>query len=103
MPTTKYGDRSTGQTPPPAARLDITHEDMARTTLFRDVDLGLVLDRLKNCDTRHYPAGQVVITQGAPNRSVFVVLEGRLHIRLEAAESLDVSVAVVGDCVGEMS
>lgn len=79
--------------------LEITHEDMARTTLFRDVDLGLVLARLQSCERRRFGAGQVVITQGAPNRAIWVVLDGRLHIRLESALSLDVSVAVVGDCV----
>ena len=84
-------------------RLAVTTEDMARTTLFRDVDLGLIIHRLTACAQRHVKAGEMVLEQGQQNDTVFLVLEGHLYIRLVSQETTDVSVAVMGDCIGEMS
>lgn len=87
----------------PAKRLEVTTEDMARTTLFRDLDLGLIIHRLAACPKRHLKAGEVLLQQGQANDTVYLVLEGHLYVRLESQEDTDVSVAVVGDCIGEMS
>lgn len=83
--------------------LDVTPEDLARTTLFRSVDVTAILDRLRTCERRQLRAGETLITQGAPNRSVFVVMRGHLFVRLTLADQFGISVAVIGDCVGEMS
>lgn len=88
---------------PVMKRLEVTTEDMARTTLFRDLDLGLIIHRLAACPKRTLKPGEVLLQQGQPNDTVYVVLEGHLYVRLESQEHTDVSVAVVGDCIGEMS
>ena len=84
-------------------QLEVTAEDMAKTTLFRSVDVTLILGNLRACETRQLKAGETLITQGSNNQSVFIVLRGHLFVKLSSADQFGVSVAVVGDCVGEMS
>lgn len=84
-------------------RLDVTPEDMAKTTLFRSVDVTLILGNLQKCERRHLKAGETLITMGHVNTSLYIVLAGHLFVKLSSADQFGVSVAVVGDCVGEMS
>lgn len=83
--------------------LDVTPEDMAKTTLFRSVDVTLILGNLQKCERRSLKAGETLITMGEMNQSVYIVLSGHLFVKLSSADQFGVSVAVVGDCVGEMS
>lgn len=84
-------------------QLDVSAEDMARTTLFRGVEMHLLMEKLRACERRHVRAGEALLVQGAPNRNLYIVLKGHLYVRLDSTEKLEVSVAVVGDCLGEMS
>ena len=83
--------------------LDVTPEDLARTTLFRSVNVSLILDRLRTCERRKIAAGETLIQQGQDNKALYVVLRGHLYIRLDHAEQAEISVVVMGDCIGEMS
>jgi diguanylate cyclase (GGDEF)-like protein len=84
-------------------QLDVSADDMVRTTLFRGVDMHLLMDKLRTCQRRRVPAGQALLVQGEPNHHLYIVLKGHLYVRLDSAEKLEISVAVVGDCLGEMS
>lgn len=84
-------------------QLDVTAEDMAKTTLFRSVDVSLILTSLQSCQRRHLKAGETLIKMNEANKAMYVVLAGHLFVSLSSSDQLGVSVAVIGDCVGEMS
>ena len=55
--------------------------------------------------TRAFPAGAVIMREGEPGDSLYVILEGRVNIVAAGSTGHEVMVAIMGpgDCLGEMS
>lgn len=88
-----------GDSPP-----EVTIETLESTSLFRNVDLDFLIDRLEKCQRRQVSAGEVLIEEGQENTTLYVVLSGRLQARLRVDSVAGlVSDVAAGDCVGEMS
>jgi diguanylate cyclase (GGDEF)-like protein len=72
-------------------------------SLFRSSDLEAILPLLRNCPVRKLEAGEVLIAEGRPNQSLFVVLEGELSVRLSCAGCAPLAQLRAGEVVGELS
>ena len=74
----------------------MTHESRAKLRRVQEL-----LDLADGATHREYAAGDVVIVDGEPVQSLFVLVEGSL--RIEKAGVLVAQVSESGACVGEMS
>jgi diguanylate cyclase (GGDEF)-like protein len=71
--------------------------------LFRDVDPDAVADLLPRCGRMDVAEGQVLLTPERPNECVYVVLSGRLEVRIGALDAPKIADLTIGSCAGEMS
>jgi len=71
--------------------------------LFRGVRPEDVQDMLQRCDRRDLAAGELLLSPGAKNEHVFIVLSGSLNIHVGAPSTPVLATMEVGACVGEMS
>lgn len=71
--------------------------------LFRGVSPGDVQELLQRCDRRDLAMGELLLSPGAKNEHVFVVLSGSLNVHVGAPETPVLATMEMGACVGEMS
>lgn len=71
--------------------------------LFRGVRPEDVQDLLQRCDRRDLAAGELLLSPGAKNEHVFIVLSGSLNVHVGAPNTPVLATMEVGACVGEMS
>jgi len=71
--------------------------------LFQGVPYSAVEDILDQCPVRLFAAEEVLLQPGQTNTNVFLVLEGRLQVHLDAADSGNAIFIESGGCIGEMS
>jgi len=91
-----------------SGQADLINSDYQRSLLegldlFRGVSPNDVQDLLQQCARRDVPAGDVLLAPGAKNEYVFVVLSGRLDVRVGSQDAPILATMEVGACVGEMS
>lgn len=68
--------------------------------LFRGVDPETIEGILKTCPTRELRAGEILVSPGKPDHSLYALLSGRLSVR-DARESIPLYMLEAGECVGE--
>ena len=71
--------------------------------LFKGVDPEDIQVLLQQCDRRDLAAGELLLSPGAKNEHVFVVLSGGLNVHVGAPETPIIASMEPGACVGEMS
>lgn len=71
--------------------------------LFNGVRSDDVHELLQRCDRRDLAAGELLLSPGAKNEHVFIVLSGSLNIHVGAVDTPVLATMNVGACVGEMS
>ena len=71
--------------------------------LFRGVLPDDVHELLQRCDRRDLAEGELLLSPGAKNEHVFIVLSGSLSIHVGSADTPVLATMDVGACVGEMS
>ncbi len=71
--------------------------------LFRDVDTDAFGHLFAICEEVEVEAGDIVLEQGAPNDSIFVVLSGGLTVRLGTSSPEPLLHLGEGACAGELS
>jgi diguanylate cyclase (GGDEF)-like protein len=71
--------------------------------LFRGVRPDDVQDLLQRCDRRDLAAGELLLSPGAKNEHVFIVLSGSLNVHVGAPSTPVLATMETGACVGEMS
>jgi len=71
--------------------------------LFRGVLPDDVHELLQRCDRRDLAEGELLLSPGAKNEHVFIVLSGSLNIHVGSPETPALATMDVGACVGEMS
>lgn len=89
-----------------AARLsnsDYQQTLLSSLELFKGVCPDDVLLLLKKCDRLDMDSGEKLLEPGVKNEYVFIVLSGRLNVRLGSPEAPIIATMDVGACVGEMS
>ncbi len=71
--------------------------------LFKGVSPDDVQDLLQRCERRDLAAGELLLSPGAKNEYVFIVLSGSLNIHVGSPDTPVLVTMDVGACVGEMS
>jgi len=71
--------------------------------LFRGVRPEDVQDLLQRCDRRDLAAGELLLSPGAKNDYVFIVLSGSLNVHVGSPSAPILAIMETGACVGEMS
>ena len=71
--------------------------------LFKGVYPDDVHELLQRCDRRDLAAGELLLSPGANNEHVFIVLSGSLNIHVGSPEAPVLAIMEAGACVGEMS
>jgi len=71
--------------------------------LFRGVRPDDIQQLLQNCDRRDLATGETLLSPGAKNEHVFIVLSGGLDVHVGSPDTPALATMEVGACVGEMS
>lgn len=71
--------------------------------LFRGVQPDDVQALLQRCDRRDIAAGELLLSPGARNEHVYIVLSGSLNVHVGSVDTPIIATMDVGACVGEMS
>ncbi len=71
--------------------------------LFEGVSPDDVQELLQRCDRQDLAAGELLLSPGAKNEHVFIVLSGSLNIHVGSPDTPVLATMEVGACVGEMS
>ncbi len=71
--------------------------------LFKGVQPNDVHELLQRCDRKDLAAGELLLSPGAKNEHVFIVLSGSLNIHVGSVDTPVLATMDVGACVGEMS
>ncbi|MGB5256035.1 MAG: GGDEF domain-containing protein [Woeseiaceae bacterium] len=71
--------------------------------LFKGVYPDDIHELLQRCDRRDIAAGELLLSPGAKNEHVFIVLSGSLNVHVGAPETPILATMEAGACVGEMS
>jgi len=73
-------------------------------SLFRSADPCELAEVLVDCEVLVLPAGTPLLRAGEANRSVFILLSGKLIAQLGADTSPDTAIEIFpGECIGELS
>ena len=91
-----------------SVKLHLINSDYKRSlleglALFKGVAPGDVQDLLQRCERRDIETGELLLSPGSNNESVFIVLSGRLNVRIGSPEAPILATMDVGSCAGEMS
>ena len=76
---------------------------LAGLELFHGVDPDDIQELLQKCDRVDVGEGELILEPGAKNENVFIVLSGRLHVRVGSPDTPVIATMDVGACAGEMS
>lgn len=87
----------------PGISSDYKKSLLAGLELFQDVRPDDVQTLLQKCDRRDLLAGEVLLSPGSKNESVYVVLSGMLQVHIGSTDAPIVASLDVGACAGEMS
>lgn len=71
--------------------------------LFEGVDPEDIQELLQNCDRRDVAAGELLLSPGAKNEHVYIVLSGSLNVHVGSTDAPSLATMETGACVGEMS
>ncbi len=71
--------------------------------LFQGVSPNDVHELLQQCDRRDLAKGELLLSPGAKNEHVFVVLSGSLNVHVGSPDTPILATMEMGACVGEMS
>lgn len=76
---------------------------LERNELFRNVDLESVVGILDDCLVITVFSGEKLLDIGQKNSSLYLILEGELHVYLDSRDLTEHAVLGAGECVGELS
>jgi len=76
-----------------------------RNPLFSEIGEDALTDLLATTTSRTYGAQQVVIKQGEPGDDMYVIVQGRVSIRLHLADEEDITIGelTAGEAFGEIA
>lgn len=89
-------------------RLHVINSDYKRSLLeglelFRGVRPDDVQELLQKCERRDMETGELLLSPVTQNEHVFVVLSGKLNVRVGSPDAAIIATVNVGACAGEMS
>lgn len=109
LATTRFhrgSDRRSANSPAAEERRRRERRDAAKhwVPLFRDADPRDLDAALAECEVVLLPAGEPLLRSGETNRTVFILLSGKLVAQLGEDANPDTAIEISpGECVGELS
>jgi diguanylate cyclase (GGDEF)-like protein len=85
------------------SRTDLDPGELYNLKVLQGVSLASVEDLLATCELRRLAEGEVLLRQGQPNQTMYMVLSGRLSVHLESPKNEPVAFLEAGETVGELS
>ena len=82
---------------------DFTRSLLQSIALFRGVEPDTIADLLPRCGRLDVAEGDLLLSPDRPNHCVYIVLAGRLAVRLGALDAPKIADLAPGACAGEMS
>jgi diguanylate cyclase (GGDEF)-like protein len=76
---------------------------LERNVLFRDIDLKEIDGILGDCFVISVFSGEKLLEIGQKNTSLYLILDGELHVYLDSRDLTEHAVMGAGECVGELS
>jgi len=83
--------------------MTITAEELHRLSLFKSTQFDDIEDVLMQASVLRIDPGRVVIAAGQPNKRLYLVVEGKLQVRLDSLENPPVARIGQGEMFGELS
>lgn len=83
--------------------MTIDDTQLSRLLLFQSVNPETVRPWIDRCVRRDFPAGGVLLSIHEPTDCLYVILGGRVSIRLGSLDSNPIAHAEEGECIGELS
>ena len=77
--------------------------ELATLRALRGVPLSSVEELLADCEIRHLAPADILLSMGQENRSMYMILSGRLTVHLDGPQSEAVATLERGETVGELS
>lgn len=90
-------------TKPEDVNSDYKRSLLAGLELFHGVSPDDVQELLQKCDRRDVEQDEILLSPDSKNEYVFIVLSGRLHVRVGSPDAPVIATMDVGACAGEMS
>jgi diguanylate cyclase (GGDEF)-like protein len=81
----------------------IGDEELRQIRLLRSVDLESIRGLIDACTIRSLDTGDVLITAGQANRTVYFLLSGKVNVHLDSLKSDPTAILGPGESVAEMS
>ncbi|MEE8349935.1 MAG: GGDEF domain-containing protein [Acidobacteriota bacterium] len=81
---------------------DLQQSELVNTRLLKDVGIESVLGLLENCPIKKLKAGEILISAGQRNHTVYFLLSGRVQIHLKL-HMQPIATLEAGETVGEIS
>ncbi len=81
----------------------ISEEELKQIKLFQSVELESIRGLIDACTLSSLEKGEVLITAGQENRTVYFLLSGRVHIHLDSPARDPMAILGPGESVAEMS
>jgi len=81
----------------------VLRDELARLQMLDGVAFESIEGIVEQCAMRHVGPGQVLLSAGHANATMYMILEGRLSVHLESVDSEPVAHLDVGQTVGELS
>lgn len=73
-------------------------------SLFRDADLSQVISAIGDSEVLLLQPGEILLTPGSQNDTVYLVLSGGLTAHLDSGSPIEAAISIEpGECVGELS
>ncbi|MBS2024523.1 MAG: cyclic nucleotide-binding domain-containing protein [Deltaproteobacteria bacterium] len=94
-----FGAISPAAAPPPPKKVP------PKVPLFDDLSQEAFVELVNQVNYRRFTAGEVVITEGEPGRSFFVIVEGKVRVYKKLADGQELQLAELGEGAffGEMA
>ena len=89
--------------PPSIVALGLDPAQLYNLKILQGVSLEAVEGLLSGCAVRTLEPGDVLLTLGQANRTMYMVLSGKLSVHLESPQSETVATLAAGETVGEIS
>ena len=74
-----------------------------KNELFRDIDMESISYVLDECHVLAMSSGEKLLEIGKENSTLYLILEGELHVYLDNRDLTEHAVLKAGQCVGELS
>lgn len=81
----------------------VDDSQLARLLLFQSVNPESIRTWIDKCPVREFPAGTILLSIHEPTDCLYILLKGRVSIRLGSEEANPIAHAEEGECIGELS